>query len=132
MRDRTVRKYSACFKQQVVADLENGRFESIQAARMHYGVGGCGTIQRWLKQYGKNHLLGKVIRVEKPNEADRIGELKRQVAALQQALGRTQAENVLNAEFLKIACEQLGQDVPTFKKNIDGERCTPPSTTDQP
>lgn len=86
MRDRTVRKYSACFKQPQragVADLENGRFESIQAARIHYGVGGCGTIQRWLKQYGKNHLLGKVIRVEKPNEADRIGELKRQVAALQ-------------------------------------------------
>jgi len=34
MRDRTVLKYSACFKQQVVADLESGRFESIQAARM--------------------------------------------------------------------------------------------------
>jgi len=132
MRDRTVRKYSACFKQQVVADLENGRFESIKAARIHYGVGGCGTIQHWLKQYGKNHLLGKVIRVEKPNEVDRIRELKRQVAELQQALGRTQAENVLNAEFLKIACEQLGQDVSTFKKKIDGERCTPPSTTNQP
>lgn len=130
MRDRTVPRYSACFKQQVVADLENGRFESIEAARMHYGIGGRMTIQRWLKRYGKNHLLGKVVRVEKPNEADRIRELKRQVAELQQALGRTQAENVLNAEYLKLACEQLGQDIELFKKSSDGERCTPP-TTDQ-
>ena len=126
MQQRIVRRYSACFKQQVVADLENGRFGSIQAAREHYGIAGSMTIQKWLKRYGKNHLCGKVMRVEKPDEADRIRQLKREIAQLQQALGRTQAENVLNAEYLKLACEEMGQDVERFKKKSGGGRSTKP------
>ncbi len=55
MQERIILRYSACFKQQVVSDLENGRFASIQAARDHYGIGGTTTIQRWLKGLGKNH-----------------------------------------------------------------------------
>ena len=56
MQDRIIRWYSACFKQQVIADLENGRFPSIEAARIHYGIGGNTTIQKWLIRFGKNHL----------------------------------------------------------------------------
>ena len=62
--------------------------------------------------------------MEKPNEADRIRELKGQVLELQQALGQTQAQNVLNAEHLKLACEHLGLDVEAFKKKFAGKRCT--------
>lgn len=124
MRERVVRRYSTCFKRQVIDDLENGRFESIQAARKHFDIGGTTTIQKWLRKYGKNHLQAKVVRVEKPNEADRIRELKRQIARLEQALGRTQAENVLNSEYLKIACRELGKDVDEFKKKSGGKRST--------
>ena len=124
MRGRIVRRYSSCFKRQVVEDLENGRFESLEAARHHYGIGGHRTIQRWLRQYGKNHLQAKVVRVEKPDEADRIRELKRRIADLEQALGQTQAENVLNAAYLKLACEQLGEEVEKFKKKSAGRRST--------
>ena len=81
MRGRIVRRYSSCFKRQVVEDLENGRFESLEAARHHYGIGGHRTIQLWLRQYGKNHLQAKVVRVEKPDEADRIREIPRQLSA---------------------------------------------------
>ena len=127
MRERIIRRYSTCFKRQVVQDLENGRFVSIGAAREHYGIGGKTTIQRWLRRYGKNHLQTKVVRVEKPDEADRIRQLKRQITELQQALGQTQAENVLNAAYLKAACEQLGEDVDKFKKKSAGRRSTPRS-----
>jgi transposase len=126
MGQRIVLRYSACFKQQVVADLKSGRFGSIQAAREHYGIAGSMTIQKWLRRYGKNHLRGKVVRVEKPDEADQIRQLKREIAELQRALGRTQAENVLNAEFLKLACEELGEDVEGFKKKSDGGRSIKP------
>ncbi len=127
MRDRIIWRYSSCFKQQVVADLENGRFPSINAAREHYGIGGTSTVQKWLKRYGKNHLQAKVVRVEKPDEADQMRQLKRQITQLQQALGQTQAENVLNAEYLKLACEELGREVEEFKKKFDGGRFTEPS-----
>lgn len=119
MKPKTIRRYSISFKRQVIADLEEGRFDSIEAARRHYGIGGTMTVQKWLRKYGKNHLLPKVVKVQKPNEPDQIRQLKRQVAELQRALGQTQAENLLNAEFLKMACEELDCDVDAFKKKVD-------------
>ena len=62
--------------------------------------------------------------MEKPGEADRIRELERQVGQLQRALGQTQALNLLNEEFLKRACELLGQEVEGFKKKSGGGFCT--------
>lgn len=124
MRQRVVRRYSACFKRRVVEELEGGRFDSIQQARQHYGIGGSTTIQKWLRRYGRNHLQAKVVRVEQPDEAHRIRELKRRVAELERALGQTQAENVLNQAYLERACEALGQDVESFRKKSDGRPST--------
>ena len=124
MQERIIRRYSVCFKQQVIRELEQGRFSGIEQARLHYEIGGNDTIQNWLKRYGRNDLQAKVVRVEKPNEADRIRQLKRQVLELERALGQTQAQNVLNAEHLKLACEQLGLEVEAFKKKCDGKRST--------
>ena len=129
MKCQTIRQYSISFKRQVIGDLESGRFDSIEAARWHYGIGGALTIQKWLRKYGKNHLLPKVVIVQKPDEKNMIRELKRQVAELQHALGQTQAQNVLNAEFLKIACEDLACDVETFKKKVGTSRFTRSGST---
>ena len=122
MRQRTVIRYSMSFKQQVIEQLESGRFDSLKEAREHFGIRGDYTIQRWLRKYGRNHLCPKVIRVEKPNEQDQLRQLRKQIKQLKEALGQTQAENVINQEFLKIACEEMGQDVDSFKKKADIER----------
>ena len=117
-------RYSVAFKRQVVADLESGRFRSIEQARRHYGIGGSMTVRRWLELFGKNHLLPKVVRVEKPNEACRIRQFQQEIRQLKHALGETQLRNVLNESFLEIACEQLGQDVESFKKKAATKRST--------
>lgn len=127
MSRRIIKQYSSCFKRQVVEDMESGRFDTIMAVQHHYGIGGMDTIQRWLRQYGKHHLTPKVVIVQKPDEKDQIRQLKRQVAELQRVLGQTQTENVLNAEFLKIACDQLGCDLEAFKKKADGTRSDKPA-----
>jgi len=119
-------RYSLAFKRQVVAALEAGRFRSIEQARQHYGIGGAMTVRRWLKQLGKNHLIPKVVRVEKPDEANQVRELKKQIRQLKQALGETQLRNVLNESFLEMACEQLGRDVEAFKKKVDTKRSIEP------
>lgn len=124
MRERVVVRYSACFKQEVIGALEAGRFASVEAARVHFGIKGSDTIAGWLKRLGRNDLRAKVVRVESPGEADRIRELERQVGQLQRALGQTQALNLLNEEFLKRACELLGQEVEGFKKKSGGGFCT--------
>jgi transposase len=124
MKFSTQIRYSIAFKQQVIADLESGRLGSIEAANRHYGITGKATIRRWLRKYGRNHLLPKVVRVEKPDEADQIRQLKRQVEELQKALGRTQLEKILGDAFLAEACQALGTDVEAFKKKVGMTPCT--------
>ena len=124
MRQRTIIRYSVCFKQQVVSELESGRFDSIGQASEHYGITGSMTVRKWLCKFGRNHLCPKVIRVEKPNEQDQVRQLKRQIRQLKEALGQTQAEKVIGEEFLKIACAEMGQDVDAFKKKVDTKRFT--------
>jgi len=126
MNQRTIVRYSMSFKQQVVGELESGHFSSISEAQEHYGITGASTIRNWLVKYGRNHLCAKVVRVEKPNEKDQIQALKKQIKQLKEALGQTQAENVINQEFLKIACEQMGENLDSFKKKVGTELFTKP------
>lgn len=124
MRVRVIRRYSEAFRREVVEEIESGRFASIQAAGVHHGIGGAETIRGWVSRLGKNHLLAKVVRVEKVGEADQVLQLRRQVERLQKALGQTQAENLLNGEYLQMACKQMGEEVESFKKKSDGKRST--------
>lgn len=61
-RKGTVR-YSDCFKLSIVEEIEKNGL-SIENCRRKYGIGGSTTIQKWLKKYGKNHLLNKIVRVK--------------------------------------------------------------------
>lgn len=128
MVSRITRRYSSCFKRQVVSELESGRFNSVQAASQHYGIKGAMTVRGWVRRLGKSHLLAKVVRVEAVDEGDRIAALRRQVERLQKALGQTQAESLLKDEYLKLACERLGEEVDSFKKKLDGKPCSDAST----
>jgi transposase len=122
MQQRSIIRYSISFKQEVIRQLELGRFASIGQAQSHYGITGNGTVQSWLKKYGRNHLCPKVVRVEKPDEQNQIRELKKQVRQLREILGQTQAEKVIGDAFLEIACENMGVDVDAFKKKVDTKR----------
>lgn len=127
MRNRVTIRYSDCFKRQVVSDLESGRFSSVEAANRHHGIKGVGTVRNWVVRLGQNHLLAKVVRVEKPDEAGLVSSLRREIAQLQQALGQTQARSLLNESYLELACEKLGEEVEVFKKKSAGKRCTDPA-----
>jgi transposase-like protein len=129
MDQRIVVRYSMSFKRHVVEELESGRFSNISEVQKHYGIAGTATVRNWLVKYGRNHLCPKVVRVEKPNEKDKILQLKKQIKQLKEALGQTQAENVINQEFLKIACEEMGKDLESFKKKAGTELFTKPKNS---
>ena len=123
---RIEKRYSECFKRQVVEELESGRFKSMSEAIRHYEIGGWATLYGWLRKYGKNHLRPMRVLVQKPDEKDQIQELKRQKQQLEQALGQMQLQHLIDAKHLEIACEELGIDVEAFKKKVDG---APPTTS---
>ena len=109
MRNRVVIRYTESFKRQVVSDLESGRFSSVEAANRHHGIKGAMTVKNWVVRLGQNQLLAKVVRVEKPDEADLVSDLRREIAQLQKALGQTQARSLLNESYLELAARRLQQ-----------------------
>ena len=108
-------RYSESFKQKIVSELEKGE-SSITALKTKYGIGGNETIQRWIKQFGKNDLLSKKVRIEMPDELSQIKKLQAQISELEQGLIKTQLENLSNQAYLDLACEELGLATEAFKK----------------
>lgn len=113
-RRSTVIRYSFAFKQKVISEIESGKY-NIEEARRIYSIGGADTIQRWLKLYGKEHLLCKVVRVEMRGEKDRIKALEKRERELEKALA--------DAHLKLIAMETLIENAKThynldLKKNF--------------
>lgn len=116
-------RYSEAFKVAVVRELENGG-KSFDQVRRKYGIRGCDTVQSWVRKYG-NGTIGKVIRVEKPEEINELKRLRDRVKRLETALADANLDLALERAYLRMACERAGiSDVEEFKKKADGKRDT--------
>jgi transposase-like protein len=110
---REIVRYSISFKQKVVNEVEGGL--GIEEARRRYAIQGSHTIQGWLKKFGKNNLLNKIVRVEMKGERDRIKDLEAEVKKLKIALAdATLAKDALET-LVDIVNEHYHTDV---KKNL--------------
>jgi transposase InsO family protein/transposase-like protein len=107
-------RYSESFKQEVIAEVESGRMNGFQASK-RYGISPQ-MVSYWMKRMGKLDSLPKIIRVEKPDEKDRIKQLERQVLELKNALADTQVRYLIAESQLEIVCEQQGLDAEEIKK----------------
>ncbi len=123
MSERVIR-YSEAFKQQVVTELEEGRFGSAHEASRAYGIRGTDTVRRWVRRYGKGHLLKKVVRVEKPGEVRELKRLKEKVRELESALADAYIDGAMARSYFELLCERTGTDPDEFKKKHDGTRHT--------
>ena len=77
-------RYSISFKQQIVQEVEEGA--SKESVRKKYGIRGGETINKWLRKFGKHHLINQTIRVETMEEKDRVKFLEQEVQRLKMAL----------------------------------------------
>jgi len=121
---RIVIRYSPAFKQKVVSEIESGQLTVAQARRV-YDIRGGATIPRWLRQFGKNHLLPKVVRVEMRDEKDRIQELEREKRALESALAQEHLKNLCLEALLECVEEHYQVDV----KKTFGQKVSPKSSS---
>jgi len=103
---RTIKRYSNCFKLQVVEEIEvNGL--SIGECRLKYGIGGAATIQIWLRKYGKQHLLNKIIRVETREEIDELKRLRAENKALKEAYAELSLHHKCSEKVIEVADEMF-------------------------
>lgn len=110
-------RYSVCFKQSVVRSMEEDGL-SIGQARERFGIKGGATVQKWLKQFGKHHLLNKVIQVTTIEEREEISRLKSELKALKIAYAELAIDHKISQTVLEVADEMLGTDL---KKKYEHE-----------
>jgi transposase-like protein len=114
------RRYSEAFKMQVISELESGKLRSQAEALKKYGIAGTMTVHKWLRKYGKQHLLPGVMRMETPEEADRMKELEKENKRLKAALVDSHMDAALYQSWFKMVCRKFGvADIEGFKKKLE-------------
>ncbi len=122
MERKQVIRYSESFKLQVIRELEEGKHSCCWHAAQAYGIRGTATVQTWLEKYGKDHLKGKLIRVETSKDRSEYERMKKRIRELESALSDTTLDLRLERAYLNIACQRAGiEDVEEFKKKADGK-----------
>lgn len=115
-KDRKVNvRYSLSFKQQVIRELEAG--EEMASLKRRYGIKGGSTIQKWVRKFGKNHLLNKIVRIETMEEKDRIKYLEEEIKKLKLAL----ADSLLAQRSLEVVIDEANKEYKTDLKKNFGE-----------
>jgi transposase len=105
-------RYSLAFKQKVICEIESGKYSLRQASKI-YNVSDV-SLYKWLKRFGKNHLIGKIVRIEMKGEADRIKQLEAEKKELESALARAHLKIITLESTIEVAEEKYKID---FKKN---------------
>ena len=111
---KVIIRYSISFKQKVVREIEEEGLAIIAASR-RYGIKGGNTISTWIKQFGKNHLLSKIVRVEMKGEKDRTKELEKENKKLKEALADAYLAKECAEKIIELANEEYKTDL---KKNF--------------
>jgi transposase len=106
-------RYSMAFKQKVISEIESGKYSLRQAGKI-YNVSDV-SLYKWLRRFGKNHLIGKVVRIEMKGEADRIKQLEAEKKELESALAQAQLKIITLESTMEVAEEKYKID---FKKKI--------------
>ncbi len=115
---KSVKRYSVSFQHRVVKEIEEEGI-SISVIKRRYDIKGSETIQKWIRKFGKTHLLNQIIRIETMEEKDRIKKLEEEIKRLKLAL----ADSVLAKDCLEVVIDEANKEYKTdLKKNFGSER----------
>jgi len=109
---RTMYRYSNAFKQKVIKEIEEGMITIAEASRI-YEIS-LQSLYNWIKDYGKDHLIGKVVWVQKRDEVDKIKKLEAEKRQLEAALAKAHLDNFCLESLMSVVEEKYGISV---KKN---------------
>ena len=113
IQQKSIIRYSISFRQMIVKEIEEGG--GLEQVKKKYDIHGGNTVQRWIKNFGKNHLLNKIIRVETMDERSKIKQLEEDNKRLKLALADAyMAKNCLE-EVIRMADKEYKTDL---KKNF--------------
>ena len=107
---KDILRYSSAFKSKIVSEIERGK-HTIFSARRVYDINGNGTVENWIRQLGKNHLIGKVVRVETRDERSKLKQFEEDKRRLESALANEHLRILALESMLDLASKELGVDI---------------------
>lgn len=107
---KKIYRYSSCFKQDIIRLIEEEGLSISFQVQHRYGIKGGETIQQWLRKFGKNHLLGRVVQVMSISERDELSILRSEVKTLKLAYAELSIEHKCSEKVIEIADAELGLD----------------------
>ena len=113
IQQKSVIRYSISFRQMIVKEIEEGA--GIEQVKKKYDIGGGTTVQRWIKNFGKNHLLNKLIRIETMDEKNKIKQLEEDNKRLKLALADAYMAKDCLEGVIRLADKEYKTDL---KKNF--------------
>ena len=113
VRGKDLYLYSVAFRKRVIMSIETGEYNILQASE----VFGCSpsTIYKWIRKYGKNYQIGKVIKVSTKSERDRIKELESEVKFLREERDYGKLKVLAFETLIEVANQEMNIDL---KKNF--------------
>lgn len=107
-------RYTEEFKQEVVKDIESGKYKSAEEARRVLEIGGKMTVLKWVSNYGKNVILAdsnqvtKVLdeRMKQNSKEDKIKLLEKQLEDMR----KSHTNKEIELAFYKAAFEVVKED----------------------
>ena len=118
MTKQVLKKYSVAFKRHVVSEYEQGK--SAHELKKRYGISGNGTVERWVREYGREGLRDQVMRIQHVDEQDRVKELEARVKELESALAQVTLDRLMYQAMVEVAERDYGLDLK--KKSKPGHR----------
>jgi len=103
---RVLRRFGEAFKRSVVAEVESGRYTVLEAASAHQIH--FQTIYTWMKRLGGPDSQTRIMRIEMPDERNRIKELEKEKRALESALAQAHMKIILLESTVEVLEEKTG------------------------
>ena len=107
------------FKKKVLSELSSGHFNNAAQAAAFYGIGGCGTVNYWIRTMGRRDLERKIVRIEVGDEKNKIKELKKRVKDLEAVVADQALKNLYTQSMLEVIAEENDCTVEELNKKKD-------------
>lgn len=109
------RRYSEGFKIKVVQELESSSLNASELGKK-YDIRGKSTISKWVKKYGKLHLLSKKVVIMEANEQTVLEQQKKRIQELERALIASNLDHLRVKLFYEQALRELQMEASEFEK----------------
>lgn len=102
-------RYSEAFKLKIVTEIEKGRL-TVSGAMQLYEISGSTTIYNWLRKYGKNHLINKIVRIEMKDEKSSLKKRDERIRELESALSSMVLHNICLQSYVDVVNEHISDE----------------------